>query len=85
LSENKSLFFQNMIVWALACVGWIFVIVELLDAWDNAADIGAAGIAPPVSVMLYALYQVAFYGALVIAFPLTLGMMTSDLLKAKTP
>lgn len=81
MPEDKTEFMKNLTVWSLAVIGWIYITIAFIQTWNDMSYVAGAGIAPPIQAVLYLLFQLAFYGAFVIAFPVVFILVEYDELK----
>lgn len=71
---------ENMSVWALAVIGWVYVLAELVNSWNAWNDGMLAGIAPTLNEAFLLTFAVFLYGSLSAALPVAFVHNTIDMM-----
>jgi len=75
MDKRQILAVENMAVWALAVIGWVYVLAELVNSWNAWNDGTLAGIAPTLNA-----FAVVLYGSLSAALPVVFVHNTIDMM-----
>lgn len=77
MKKETQVTIQNNFIWALACIGWVFMLTEFYNSYYEFVDM-PIGIAPPLQYVGLLLFQIAFYGVFVLAFPVIFVSQSID-------
>jgi len=80
MKKETQVTIQNNFIWALACIGWVFMCGEYHNAYSELVNM-PIGIAPPIQEVLFLWFQPAFYAVFVTAFPVIFIIQSIDFLK----
>lgn len=81
MKKETQVTIQNNFIWALAVIGWVFMIAEFHNSYYELVNL-PVGVAPPIQVIGLLVFQTAFYGLFVVTFPIIFIVQSIDFLKA---
>lgn len=81
MKKETQVSIQNHFVWAMACIGWVFMLAEFSYSYSELVNL-PVGVSPGLDVVSMLMFQTAFYGVFVLAFPVIFISRSIDFFKA---
>lgn len=68
MKKETQVTIQNNMIWALATIGWVFMLQYCYNSYHELVNL-PVGVSPGLDVVGMLMFQTAFYGVFVLAFP----------------